>query len=129
MGSPSKEKSDSRILICGEVRGRDQRWVPSARGHDLPSAGVSLHYEIVISCFLDESTPEDVLDVLRWHLGLVKHWPGRLHEESSAYPLWAPNESSYLPGGEVARLQRQTRGFTSAGEIYGWGLYAEPKQS
>jgi hypothetical protein len=85
---------------------------------------VSDHYEIVVSCYLDDGTPEHVLEALRWHLGLVEQRPELLDEESSPYPLWVPDPDSSLPGGEVARLQRQKRGFTSAGEIYGWGLYA-----
>ncbi|WIM92495.1 hypothetical protein ACTOB_004437 [Actinoplanes oblitus] len=85
---------------------------------------MSLHYEIVVSCFLDDRTPEHVLEALRWHLGLIEERPDHLHRERSPFPLWIPDPSSYLPGGEVARLQRQRRGFTPGGDVYGWGLYA-----
>jgi hypothetical protein len=86
---------------------------------------MSDHYEIVISCFLDDNTPEDVLDTLRWHLGLIEQRPAQLDEDAAPYPFLNPDhDSPRLPGGEIARLQRQTRGFTAAGDLHAWGIYA-----
>lgn len=86
---------------------------------------MSDHYEIVISCFLEDDTPEEVLDTLRWHLGLIEQRPAPLNEDTAPYRLLAPDpDSRRLPGGEIARLQRQTRGFTAASDPYAWGMYA-----
>ncbi|MGW1186061.1 hypothetical protein ACWD7Y_14995 [Streptomyces drozdowiczii] len=76
---------------------------------------MSLHYEVVFTCFLRDDTPIAVLDALRWHLGLTEQPPQGYGEEEYAYPLLAPDPHSRLPGGDFASLRRQ-------GE--GWGLYS-----
>ncbi|SCL48220.1 hypothetical protein [Micromonospora chersina] len=85
---------------------------------------MSLHYEVVFSCFLDDETPPDVLDVLRWHLGMRDERPATLDAEDHPYRLLAPDPDSYLPGGDVASLRRQRVGFTATGERFQWGLHS-----
>jgi hypothetical protein len=85
---------------------------------------MSDHYEIVISCFLDEDVPESVLEVLRWHLGLCSQRPPHLDEAAAPYPVLVPDSDSRLPGGEITRLRRQRLCFGPAGHVHGWGLYA-----
>jgi hypothetical protein len=84
---------------------------------------MSSHYEMVFSLFLRDDTPGDVLDELRWHLGLSEQRPtiSALHTD---YPLMRPGDS-YLPGGDVTVLQRQYRYDEMPGvKHYAWGLYA-----
>ncbi|SEB65018.1 hypothetical protein [Streptomyces sp. TLI_105] len=85
---------------------------------------MSLHYEVVFTCFLQEDTPETVLAALRWHLGLASERPAELDEEEYAYPLLDPDPDSRLPGGDFASLRRQSRGFTAGGECHAWGLFS-----
>jgi hypothetical protein len=66
---------------------------------------VSFHYEIVFALDLRDGTPADVLDELRWHLGL----PGDLPASTRlpvAYRLLRPSGQTHLPGGESVRLDR-----------------------
>ncbi|MEW2329773.1 hypothetical protein AB0880_18405 [Micromonospora chersina] len=85
---------------------------------------MSLHYEVVFSCFLDDETPPEVLDALRWHLGMRDQLPATLNADEHPYPLLSPDPDSYLPGGDVASLRRQRVGFTAAGDVYQWGLHS-----
>lgn len=87
---------------------------------------MSLHYEVVFSCFLDDETPPDILDALRWHLGLRDEPPATLglDAKDDPYRLLSPDPDSYLPGGDVASLRRQRVGFTAAGDVFQWGLHS-----
>ncbi|WP_435224378.1 hypothetical protein [Streptomyces sp. Tue6028] len=79
---------------------------------------MSLHYEVVFACFLKEGTPESVLAALRWHIGAIADRPPHLDAGEHPHPLLAPSPNSYLPGGEFASLQHQSRGNRNA-----WGLF------
>jgi hypothetical protein len=84
---------------------------------------MSNHYEVVFSMFLRDSAPAEVLDELRWHLGLAAQRPDSCvisHEE----PQMCPAGSNVLPGGEAARLRRQQRYRRAGAPHYAWGLYA-----
>jgi hypothetical protein len=70
---------------------------------------MSGHYEVVFSLFLRAETPKAVLDELHWHLGLSSERPDSLVIGTCASEL-TPNRDSYLPGGCVAILKRQSRG-------------------
>ncbi len=85
---------------------------------------VSLHFEVVFTCFLRDDTPDAVLDALRWHLGFISERPSGLGEEEHAYPLLEPDPDGPLPGGDCASLRRQSRGFGADGEIHAWGLFS-----
>ncbi|MFG2564179.1 hypothetical protein ACGFR6_01910 [Streptomyces sp. NPDC048567] len=76
---------------------------------------MSLHYEVVFTCFLRADTPAPVLDALRWHLGLTEEPPPGHGEGEYAYPLLTPDPHSRLPGGDFASLRLQDEG---------WGLYS-----
>jgi hypothetical protein len=83
---------------------------------------MSLRYEVVFSCFLVDDTPAEVLDELRWHLGLPDG-PLTTRDGEDACPLLRPDPDSYLPGGEVAFLRRQMRGTRRGHDIHAWGLF------
>jgi len=83
---------------------------------------VSFHYEVVFSLFLRDDTPSEVLDELRWHVGVSDQQPATSAIDTD-YPLMRPGESR-LPGGDVAILQRQYRYDDAHGvEHHAWGLY------
>lgn len=71
---------------------------------------MSLHYEVVFTCFLREDTPARVLDSPRWHLGDHTDPPAAFERPDGPYPLLSPDPDSYLPGGEFASPHRQLRG-------------------
>lgn len=83
---------------------------------------MSVHYEVVFSCFLRADTPAEVLDALRWHLGLLAEQPADLDPTQRA--LLRADPSSHLPGGDVASLQRQAGGAETAPDTQGWGLFS-----
>ena len=83
---------------------------------------MSLHFEVVFTCFLRDDTPETVLEALRWHLGLVAERPAGLDADDHTSPVLTPDPDGRLPGGDVASLQRQSRGFTAGHELFAWGL-------
>ncbi|MFC5911647.1 hypothetical protein [Streptacidiphilus monticola] len=83
---------------------------------------MSLHFEVVFTCFLRDDTPGTVLDVLRWHLGLSTERPTGLDPDEHTYQVLAPDPDSRLPGGDVASLRRQSRGFAAGMELFAWGL-------
>ncbi|RAJ29171.1 hypothetical protein K353_06679 [Kitasatospora sp. SolWspMP-SS2h] len=85
---------------------------------------MSLHFEVVFTCFLRGDTPETVLAALRWHLGLTPEHPAELDAEEHAYPLLAPDPDGRLPGGDFASLRRQSRGFAAGSELHAWGLFS-----
>ena len=86
---------------------------------------MSVHYEIVLSCFLRDDTPDHVLDLLRWHLELLDDHPDEeADEDEDEVPLFAPDPDSPLPGGAFAELRRQRRGSDADGDIHAWGVYA-----
>lgn len=90
---------------------------------------MSDHYEVVFTVFLRDDTPEDVLDALRWHLGLRAEMPDAVKAAAETdpyiYPLLEPDPDSYLPGGDVASLKRQLRGTSMDGtDSYSWGLFS-----
>jgi hypothetical protein len=78
---------------------------------------------VVFSCFVHDHTPPDILDELRWHLGLTTQTPATPYR-SAAYPLLAPDPASYLSGGDVASLRRQFRRFRAGREVHAWGLFS-----
>ncbi|MFF3395796.1 hypothetical protein ACFYW1_33345 [Streptomyces sp. NPDC002669] len=79
---------------------------------------MSLHYEVVFTCFLRDGTPEPVLEALRWHTGASEERPPHLDEDEHPYQLLAPDPDSRLPGGEFASLRYQSLGSQDA-----WGLF------
>jgi len=83
---------------------------------------MTVHYEVVLSCFLRDDTPAEVLDALRWHLGLLTEQPADLDPSQRA--LLRADLSSRLPGGDVAALQPQASGAGPAGDEPGWGLFS-----
>jgi hypothetical protein len=83
---------------------------------------VSLHYEVVFSLFLRDDLPADVLNELRWHLGLSSERPTRPVIDYEG-PQLRPAATSYLPGGETASLQRQYRHSANGTDHYAWGLH------
>lgn len=74
---------------------------------------MSYHYEVVFGCFLRQDTSEDVLDTLRWHMGLIEDRPSFLERDEDYEQPLMPDPDSPLPGGALAGLRLQDRG---------WGL-------
>ncbi|WP_042369598.1 hypothetical protein [Streptacidiphilus neutrinimicus] len=85
---------------------------------------MSLHFEVVFTCFLRDDTPNEVLDALRWHLGLLPDRPAGIDPDEHTYPVLVPDPDGRLPGGDVASLQRQSRGFAAGRELHAWGLFS-----
>ncbi|MER7765474.1 hypothetical protein [Kitasatospora sp. NPDC096140] len=85
---------------------------------------MSYHYEVVLGCFLRDDTPGEVLDALRWHLGLADERPAGLDPEEHEYRMLDPDPESRLPGGDFAALRLQGRGFTADGPQEAWGLFS-----
>ncbi|MFF7454466.1 hypothetical protein [Kitasatospora sp. NPDC008115] len=85
---------------------------------------MSLHFEVVFTCFLRDDTPDTVLEALRWHLGMIPERPSGLDPDEHAYPLLAPDPDSRLPGGDCASLRRRSRGSTAGREPHPWGLFS-----
>jgi|SRR5215469_4486740 len=85
---------------------------------------VSLCYEVVFACFLRADTPEEALDALRWHLGLLGSRPASLDDEAHSDRLLCPDPASSLPGRDVASLQPQPITVADTGEAPEWGLYS-----
>lgn len=81
---------------------------------------MGMHYEMVFTCFLKDDTPESVLDVLRWHTGMLADEPASVGSDEYPSPLLTPNPagSAHLAGGEFAHLIQQRRGARDA-----WGLF------
>ncbi|MDR6321309.1 hypothetical protein [Actinoplanes couchii] len=84
---------------------------------------MSFHYEVVISCFLEAHTPDTVLDTLHWLLGIADERPAHLSDDTFPYQTFDPDPDSRLPGGDVATLRQQKRGFTAYGDVVEWGLH------
>jgi hypothetical protein len=85
---------------------------------------MSLHYEVVFTCFLRDDTPIETLDVLRWHLGLLDDWPPGLDQGGQVDRLLCPDPASSLPGGDVAALQQQLLKSAPGLGTLAWGLFA-----
>ncbi|MER6738314.1 hypothetical protein [Streptomyces puniciscabiei] len=85
---------------------------------------MSLHFEVVFTCFLRDDTPDTVLNALRWHLGLTAERPTGLDRDEHSYPVLAPDPDGRLPGGDFASLRRQSRGSVAGRELYAWGLFS-----
>jgi len=75
---------------------------------------MSDHYEVVFSCFLLDGTPQHVLDVLRWHLGLVDDCAGVEDYKEMTGRLLVADPNTRLPGSDLAELRLQDDG---------WGLF------
>ncbi|WP_121188086.1 hypothetical protein [Nocardiopsis sp. Huas11] len=84
---------------------------------------MSVHFEVVLSCFLRGDTPPAVLAVLRWHLGLSDERPEGLDPAEHPSPLLGTDPESLLPGGDVASLRHRPHGFEDFGPRGVWGLY------
>ncbi|SDT41678.1 hypothetical protein [Actinoplanes derwentensis] len=84
---------------------------------------MSVHYEVVVSCFLEAHTPDTVLDTLFWLLGLTDERPWHLGDDTFPYQTFDPDPASRLPGGDLALFQQQKRGFGPHGDIVEWGLH------
>ncbi|MFF2629479.1 hypothetical protein ACFVUN_27415 [Kitasatospora griseola] len=82
---------------------------------------MSLHFEVVIACFLRDDMPDTVLNAVRWHLGLIADRPAGLDADEHMCPMLRPDPDSRLPGGDVASLRRQSRD-RAAGNEFSWGL-------
>jgi hypothetical protein len=85
---------------------------------------MSMHYEVVFSCFLRDDTPEEVIDALRWHLGLAAEWPASLAADEPAERLLRSDQASNLPGGDIASLRRQAVPGAAESDVYAWGLFS-----
>jgi hypothetical protein len=85
---------------------------------------VSLHFEVVFTCFLRDNTPDTVLEALRWHLDMVPERPSGLDADAHPYPVLTPDPDGRLPGGDFASLRRQSRGFAAGQALYAWGLFS-----
>jgi hypothetical protein len=85
---------------------------------------MSVQYEVVLACFLQDETPADALDALRWHLGLLADRPPGMNAADHPDPLLRPDPASSLPGGDVASLQRQRHPLGDGGPALAWGLYS-----
>ncbi|MFW5418378.1 hypothetical protein J0910_17350 [Nocardiopsis sp. CNT-189] len=86
---------------------------------------MSLHYEVVVACFLREDTPPEVLDAVRWHIGLAGERPAGLDPDEHSEPAFLLDPESPLPGGDAAELRLQYRWTAPSGaDVRAWGLYA-----
>jgi hypothetical protein len=85
---------------------------------------MSMHYEVVFSCFLRDDTPERVLEALRWHLGLAAEWPAGPAADEPVERLLRPDQASNLPGGDIASLRRQAVAGAAGSDRYAWGLFS-----
>jgi len=86
---------------------------------------VSLHYEVVFSLFLRDDTPVEVLDELRWHLGVTDEPPAVRALPDVDWPALRPQEETgWLPGADVAELRRQYRTTRLGVDNYAWALHA-----
>jgi len=83
---------------------------------------MTVRYEVVISCFLRDDTPAEILDALRWHLGLLSEQPDDLDPTQRA--LLRTDPASRLPGGDVASLRHQHGAAGSLEDGQGWGLFS-----
>ncbi|GAB2508827.1 hypothetical protein [Nocardiopsis aegyptia] len=82
---------------------------------------MSVHFDVVLSCFLREGTPPEVLAALHWHLELSDAWPEALGPEHRS-PMLGTDPESRLPGGDVASLRKEP-GYEDVGPRGRWGLY------
>jgi hypothetical protein len=80
-------------------------------------------YEVVFACFLREDTPDETLDALRWHLGLLAERPPALLAEQQDR-LLCPDPASGLPGGDVAALEHQRHDDGDGEPGSAWGLFS-----
>ena len=77
---------------------------------------MSFHYEVVVSAYLRPEIAESVLPELRWHCGLGPPPQDLMFPDEQ---LFGTEDVSYLPGGDITRLQQETG--TSWGPT--WGLF------
>lgn len=66
--------------------------------YDLP---VSLHFEVVVSFFLRNDLDATARQELEWHIGRAP----RPSTASETEPFFGPDGPSYLPGGDITRLE------------------------
>ena len=88
---------------------------------------MSERYEVVLSCYLRDDTPEWVVAALRWHLGMDAEVPEGLDDDDEyLYPLLVPDDyaNRRMPGGDVVSLRREVQEFTRSGKRYEWELFA-----
>ncbi len=85
---------------------------------------MSVQYEVVLACFLRDEAPADILDALRWHLGLLASRPPSVSAADHPDRLLCPDPASTLPGGDIASLQRQRHTLADGGQAQAWGLYS-----
>lgn len=72
---------------------------------------MSDHYEVVFSCYLRHDTPDPVLDVLRWHLGLIDDCPGVDEFREMTGRLLQADPDTRLPEPDLAELRPQDDGW------------------
>lgn len=70
---------------------------------------MSDRYEMILSCFMRNDSPESALSTLRWHLGLARDCPEDLDEDDHPWQLLIPSPQSRLPGGDAAVLRESER--------------------
>ena len=85
---------------------------------------MSVRFEVVFSCFLRGDTPSEVLEAVRWHLGLAAERPAGLDPAEHPDRLLETDEESCLPGGDVASLRHREHGFEDFGRLGVWGLHS-----
>jgi hypothetical protein len=80
---------------------------------------VSLHYELVIAVHLRGDLADSDLAEVRWHLGIGTKPDEALIRDG---PLFGPEGASYLPGGDITRLDQEVRA-GSGGPASAWGVF------
>jgi hypothetical protein len=80
---------------------------------------MSDHYEVVFSCFLREETPAEVLDAVRWHLGMPRSWPngGELISGRHDLPMIVAGSTVERASGDEGEAHAAELGGAQAGEV------------
>lgn len=90
----------------------------SERRRTLPSSACTMKWSFPVIAV--NGTPEPVPASLRCHIGANAVRPSQLDQDKKPNPLLVPSPDRYLPGGNIASLQRTSRGNRNA-----WGTVHE----
>jgi hypothetical protein len=72
--------------------------VPTPAPYDRP---MSLHFEVVVSCYVRDDLDPTALQELRWHIGKGP----RPVTASEPEPFFGSDEASRLPGGDITKFE------------------------